>query len=57
MTSANPPFTVTARPSTVTPEERRRRLALVYELLAQAAARAENGRQAGEVVKHGHILP
>jgi hypothetical protein len=22
-----------------------------------AAARAENGRQAGEVVKHGHILP
>jgi hypothetical protein len=50
-------FIITARPSTVTPEERRRRLALVYELLAQAAARAENGRQAGEVVKHDHILP
>jgi hypothetical protein len=53
----NQTFTVTARPSDISEAERGRRLALVYELLAQAAARAENGRQAGEVVKHDHILP
>jgi hypothetical protein len=47
MTGNNPPLTITARLSTITPEERRRRLAAVYQILLDAAARADNGRQPG----------
>ena len=47
-------FTIIARPSPIDPAERRRRLALVYELLAQAAARADAAQPEGAAHDQNH---
>jgi hypothetical protein len=40
-------FIITARPSEIDPAERRRRLAAVYQILAEAAARATAAQGVG----------